>query len=81
MAYTYYLRNAGKEDLGYVASITLDSCSKGAEEAVRVAVWRNGERTVYAEPSANGEPEEGCVNFESDTIVCSYEESNSLSET
>ena len=40
MAYTYYLRNAGKEDLGYVASITLDSCSKGAEEAVRVAVWR-----------------------------------------
>ena len=69
MAYTYYLRNAGKEDLGYVASITLDSCSKGAEEAVRVAVWRNGERTVYAEPSANGEPEEGCVNFESDTIV------------
>ena len=39
MAYTYYLRNAGKEDLGYVASITLDSCSKGAEEAVRVAVW------------------------------------------
>ncbi len=78
MAYTYYLRNAGKEDLGYVASITLDSCSKGAEEAVRVAVWRNGERIVYAEPSANGEPEEGCVNFESDTIVCSYEETNFL---
>lgn len=78
MAYTYYLRNAGKEDLGYVASITLDSCSKGAEEAVRVAVWRNGERTVYAEPSANGEPEDGCVNFESDTIVCSYEEQNFL---
>ena len=43
MAYTYYLRNAGKEDLGYVASITLDSCSKGAEEAVRVGSlekWR-----------------------------------------
>ena len=31
MAYTYYLRNAGKEDLGYVASITLDACAKGAE--------------------------------------------------
>ena len=25
-----------------------------------------------------GEPEEGCVNFESDTIVCSYEEANFL---
>lgn len=33
MAYTYYVRNAGKEDVGYVASVTLDSCSKGAEEA------------------------------------------------
>ena len=48
MAYTYFVRNAGKEDLGYVASITLDSCSKGAEDAVRIAVWKNGERVVYA---------------------------------
>ena len=54
MAYTYYVRNAGKEDLSYVARITLDSCSKGAENAVRVAVWRNGKRTVYAEPAADG---------------------------
>ena len=38
MAYTYYVRNAGKEDLGYKARITLDSCAKGAEDAVRVAV-------------------------------------------
>lgn len=78
MAYTYYLRNAGKEDLGYIASITLDSCAKGAEEAVRVAVWRNGERVVYAEPSANGDPEDGCVNFESDKVVCTYEEPDFL---
>lgn len=52
MAYTYYVRKAGKEDLSYVARITLDSCSKGAENAVRVAVWQNGKRTVYAEPAA-----------------------------
>lgn len=74
MAYTYYLRNAGKEDLGYIATITLDSRAKGAEEAVRVAVWRNGERTVYAEPAKDGGDEDGCVSFESDTIVCRYEE-------
>lgn len=42
MAYTYYVRNAGKEDLGYIAKITLDSCAKGAEKAVRVAVWKMG---------------------------------------
>ncbi len=78
MAYTYYLRNAGKEDLGYIARITLDSCAKGAEQAVRVAVWRNGERVVYAEPAADGGTEEGCTNFVSDDVVCTYEESNFL---
>ena len=78
MAYTYYLRNAGKEDLGYVASITLDACAKGAEEAVRVAVWRNGERVVYAEPAANGEAEPGCTSFASKDVVCQYEEKNFL---
>lgn len=78
MAYTYYVRNAGKEDLGYIARITLDSYAKGAEDAVRVAVWRNGERVVYAEPAADGGTEEGCTNFESEDVVCSYEESNFL---
>lgn len=78
MAYTYYIRNAGKEDLGYNAKITLDSCAKGAEEAVRVAVWRNGDRIVYAAPSANGDPEKDCENFQSDKVVCSYREENFL---
>ena len=78
MAYTYFVRNAGKEDLGYVASITLDSCSKGAEDAVRIAVWKNGERVVYAEPSKNGTPEEGCENFLTSRVICKYEEKNFL---
>ena len=78
MAYTYYVRNAGKEDVGYVATVTLESCAKGAEDAVRVAVWRNDERTVYAKPAANGEPEEGCENFISNELVCEYREENFL---
>ena len=78
MAYTYYVRNAGKEDVAYNASITLDACSKGAEEAVRVAVWRNGKKTVYAYPSATGEPEKDCVNFESPGVVCTFQEDDFL---
>lgn len=78
MAYTYYVRNAGKEDVHYTASIVLDACSKGAEEAVRVAVWRNGKCTVYAMPSQSGEPEKDCVNFESPTVVCSFTEEEFL---
>lgn len=78
MAYTYYIRNAGKEDLGYVARVNIDSCAKGAEKAVRVAVWRNGKRVVYAAPATDGMPEDGCENFESDETVCSYSEDNFL---
>ena len=78
MAYTYYVRNAGKEDVGYIARIHLDACSKGAEEAVRVAVWRNGERIVYARPAMDGGEEEGCVSFEDNKIVCTYTEESFL---
>ena len=78
MAYTYYVRNAGKEDVAYTASITLDSCSKGAEEAIRVGVWRNGQRTVYALPSATGEPEKDCENFQSESLVCSFTQEDFL---
>ena len=78
MAYTYYVRNAGKEDVWYNARITLDSCSKGAEEAVRIAVWHNGTRTVYAMPAADGEPEADCVNFVDEKTVCAYREENFL---
>lgn len=78
MAYTYYVRNAGKEDLGYIAKINLDSCAKGAEKAVRVAVWKNGQRIVYAAPSKSGKPEKGCQNFKSDDVVCAYHEKDFL---
>ena len=78
MAYTYYVRNAGKEDVTYVAKIHLDSCAKGAEQAVRVVVWRNGERVVYAAPAADGGPEDGCVSFESGKLVCTITEENFL---
>ena len=78
MAYTYYVRNAGKEDLGYIASITLDSCAKGAEKAVRIAVYQNGERIVYAAPANDGGTEDGCENFLSDKIVCQYENKDFL---
>ena len=78
MAYTYYVRNAGKEDLSYIARITLDSCSKGAEKAVRIAIWRNGKRVIYAAPAKNGGTEQNCKNLKSDDVVCEYEEKNFL---
>ena len=78
VAYTYYIRNGGKESVNYIAQIVLENASKGAEEAARVAVWRNDERIVYAEPAATGLAEPGTQRFESHNIVCTYEVSDFL---
>lgn len=50
VAYTFYIRNAGKEDLNYDAKLKIVSASKGAEKAARVRVYRNGEAITYAAP-------------------------------
>lgn len=55
VAYTFYIRNAGKTDLGYSAKLKVVSASKGVDKAARVRVYRNGEPTTYAaaEPFAS----------------------------
>lgn len=50
MAYTFYVRNAGQVDVGYYASIKIDSVALGVDDAMRVMVYRNGEPTIYAKP-------------------------------
>ncbi len=78
VAYTFYIRNAGKTDLNYSCKVKIASASKGVEKAARVKVWKNGEATVYAAAASNGGAEQGCVSFESDSTVCTYEEENFL---
>ena len=70
VAYTFYIRNAGKEDLGYSGQLKVASASKGVEKAARVRVYRNGEAVTYAAPASDGGNEPGCENFESDDLVC-----------
>lgn len=57
VAYTFYIRNAGKTDLGYSAKLKVVSASKGVEKAARVRVYRNGEPTTYAAAAADGNTE------------------------
>ena len=76
VAYTFYIRNAGKVDLNYGCNVRVASASKGVEKAARVKIWKNGEPTVYAAAAADGNPEPGCVNFESDKVVCNIPEEN-----
>ena len=43
--------------------MTLDTASKGAEDAVRVKVYRNGKPTVYAKAARDGNREPGTTAF------------------
>ena len=61
LAYTFGVRNASSEanaQVSYRASLVLENEYKGADEAVRVMVFRNGKPTTYAKPRTdNGEVE------------------------
>ena len=70
IAYTFYLKNAGENEIDYVAQIDIHAVTKAADHAVRVMVIKNGEETVYAKPQkGSSEPEPDTVAFLSDTKV------------
>lgn len=76
VAYTFYIRNAGKTDLGYSAKLKVVSASKGVEKAARVRVYRNGEPTTYAAAAANGSPEPNTEPFASKDVVTTISHKN-----
>lgn len=48
LAYTFYLKNTGDQNLDYETNMTITGASKGADEAVRIMVIKNGKEAVYA---------------------------------
>lgn len=73
IAYTFYIKNGGREDAGYNAQINIDSATLGADHAIRVMLFVNGAPTVYAKPVKGTtnelEPFAADKNFFSDDIV------------
>ena len=76
VAYTFYIRNAGKTDLGYSAKLKVVSASKGVEKAARVRIYRNGEPTTYAAAAADGSPEPNTEPFASNDVVTTISHAN-----
>lgn len=76
VAYTFYIRNAGKTDLGYSAKLKVVSASKGVDQAARVRVYRNGEPTTYAAAAADGNPEPNTEPFASKDVVTTISHAN-----
>lgn len=66
IAYTFYIENEGEETVNYWYSIVIDDVIKNVDEATRVMIFLNGEKTVYAKiNSYTNEVEEGTVAFSS----------------
>ena len=67
IAYSFYIENQGQAVANYWYYIVMDDVIKNADEALRIMIYRNDEKTVYAKGSSiNGAPEKGTVKFRND---------------
>lgn len=58
IAYTFYIENEGEETINYWYSIIIDDVIKNVDEASRVMIYLNGEKTVYAKLNSYTKEEE-----------------------
>ena len=66
LAYTFYIENMGSDTINYWYEIFIDDVIKNVDKAIRVMVYRNGEKKIYAKPNEiTGEPENGTEKLQS----------------
>ena len=77
IAYTFYLENKGSDAIDYWYTIHIDDVIKNVDRAVRVMIYLNDSRTVYAKANeSTGNPETGTKEFYSETDVLLEERQN-----
>lgn len=69
LAYTFYIHNMGSDAVNYWYTIYIDDVIKNLDKAIRIMVFHNGEKVVYAKKSSSGNNENGTEQFFSDAIV------------
>lgn len=70
IAYTFYVVNSGSETINYWYELDIDDAVKGVDEAIRVMIYRNDERQVYAKKNKSTKlAEPGTKQFKSKTIA------------
>ena len=68
IAYTFYVENTGKETVNYWYEVIVDSVIKSVDDAIRIMIYVNGDKNVYAKTNeATGLPEEGTEPFYDET--------------
>lgn len=70
LAYTFYLENKGSDPINYWYSVEVDQVIKNVDRAIRVMLYRNDDKKIYAQANrTTGEAEEGTEKFKSDTEI------------
>lgn len=70
IAYTFYIANEGKEELNYWQEVHIDDVIKNVDEAVRIMIYQNGQKTVYAKKnSVTKQKEKGTEPFYSKDVA------------
>ena len=70
IAYTFYIENKGADTINYWYKIVVDDVIKDVDKAIRVMVFRNGEKTVYAKANERtGAQEIGTVQFKDNLTI------------
>lgn len=73
IAYTYFIKNDGEQKADYKSKIVIESVIKNVDDAVRVAVFTNGEKKVYAKKAKNGKEEPNTIAFLSNHLIMEQE--------
>ena len=60
IAYTYYVMNNGNKTMTYEYVLTASNITNNLDKAIRVALYVDGEKTVYAAMGADGSSEPVC---------------------
>lgn len=70
IAYTFYAENMGQDTINYWTTIEIDDVVKNVDEAIRVMVFKNDNKVIYAKNSrATGQPEPDTHPFHKDDVV------------
>lgn len=77
IAYTFYLENKGSDPIDYWYQIHIDDVIKNVDRAIRVMIYLNDNKTIYAKANEiTGAPESGTKAFYSDTDILLEERTN-----
>lgn len=70
IAYTFYAENMGQDTINYWTTIKIDDVVRNVDEAIRLMVFKNGEKVVYAKNNREtGEPEPNTIAFKNEDTV------------